>query len=92
MVQRMASLVDDMDSVVLAIAPEGTRKAVHKWKTGFYHIAAQADVPIVLASIDHARKTVLLGPIFERTGDVTADLQAIQLHYEQIGRTKAVGE
>ena len=63
---------------VLAISPEGNRKKVKKWKTGFYHIAREAKVPIFLVSLDYASKTLTLGPIFRTTGDVESDLNEVQ--------------
>ncbi|MFN8574304.1 MAG: lysophospholipid acyltransferase family protein [Gemmatimonadaceae bacterium] len=71
------------DALVLAIAPEGTRKRVTQWRTGFYHIARGAQVPIVMVGLDYARKVVALGPVFNPTGDVDADLAALKAHFTQ---------
>ena len=46
------------DKLVLAISPEGTRKIVAKWKTGFYHIARKAGVPILLLKLDYKNKEI----------------------------------
>jgi 1-acyl-sn-glycerol-3-phosphate acyltransferase len=65
----------------LALAPEGTRKKVRKWKTGFYYIAKSASVPIVLVAFDYGRKMVRIsGPKFP-TGNIMADLEGYHDFY-----------
>ena len=68
----------------IAIAPEGTRSKVKRWKTGFYHIAQGAGVPIVLGFIDYGRKAAGVGPTFITTGNIEADMRAIQAFYATI--------
>lgn len=68
-------------SLYLVVSPEGTRSKTHYWKTGFYYIAQQAGVPIVMAYIDYAHKVVGVGPIFTPTGNIEADMQAIKAFY-----------
>ncbi len=58
----------------LVIAPEGTRKATARWKTGFYRIAMLAGVPLVCGFADHRRKVAGLGPAVMPTGDYHADM------------------
>jgi 1-acyl-sn-glycerol-3-phosphate acyltransferase len=58
---------------ILAIAPEGTRKRVPHFKSGFLQIARGAGVPVLLASLDYAAKCVRFGPVFEPGEDVEAD-------------------
>ncbi len=58
--------------LVLVLAPEGTRKYVADWKTGFWHIAHGAGVPIVCIALDFGRKTIRLGPEFRTDSDDTA--------------------
>jgi len=70
--------------LVIGIAPEGTRKRVDKWKRGFYLIADGAQVPMVCAYIDYARKTVGTGPVLKSTGDYAHDLETIQAFYRTI--------
>ena len=65
----------------LIVPPEGTRSKTRYWKTGFYHIAVGAQVPIVMAYMDYHDKRSGLGPVFEPTGDVQADLAAIKAFY-----------
>jgi 1-acyl-sn-glycerol-3-phosphate acyltransferase len=70
--------------LVIAIAPEGTRKRVEKWKRGFYLIAREAGVPMVLAYLDYGRKVVGTGPVLRASGDYARDLEAIQAFYRTI--------
>jgi 1-acyl-sn-glycerol-3-phosphate acyltransferase len=67
--------------MVMVIPPEGTRKKVHYWKTGFYYIAKGANVPIVLGFLDYLRKVGGFGPTFMPTGDIEADMKTIQAFY-----------
>jgi len=66
----------------LVVPPEGTRSKVRYWKSGFYYIALEAGVPIVLAYMDYERKLSGLGPVFQPTGNLEADMKAIQDFYK----------
>ena len=68
----------------LIVPPEGTRGKTRHWKTGFYFIAQEAGVPIVLAFVDYGRKVGGLGPVFEPTGDLDADMATIKALYAPI--------
>jgi 1-acyl-sn-glycerol-3-phosphate acyltransferase len=68
-------------SLQLIVPPQGTRSETRQWKTGFYYIAQAAQVPIVLAYMDYANKRSGLGPMFVPTGDLAADMAAIQAFY-----------
>jgi len=65
----------------LIVPPEGTRSKTRYWKTGFYHIAVAAQVPIVMAYMDYERKVSGLGPMFVPTGDLEADMLRIKAFY-----------
>lgn len=82
-VDQMVEEFARRDALVLAIAPEGTRKKVESWRSGFYHIARGAGIPIVLVALDYRRKAVVLGPVFEPTGEFDADIGRIKAHYAQ---------
>ena len=69
--------------VQLVVPPEATRAKTRHWKTGFYWIAHEAQVPIVLAYMDYPRKQSGLGPVFQPTGDVDADMAQIKAWYAQ---------
>ena len=68
---------------MLTIAPEGTRGKVRQWKSGFYHIAMGAKVPMVCGMMDYRRKVVGLGPAIWPTGDYAADMKTIGQYYSQ---------
>ncbi len=59
---------------ILGLSPEGSRKKVVPWKTGFYHIAVGAGVPIMMVRIDQRARRFKLGPTFEPSGDYQADM------------------
>ena len=75
--------------LVLAMAPEGTRRPVEKWKTGFYRIATGAGVPIVPGYFDNGRRRVGFGPVFQPSGDMERDLELLQGFYRAIPRRGA---
>ena len=70
------------DTFMLTIAPEGTRGKVREWRTGFYHIAMAAGVPIVCGLMDYAKKHGGLGPAIYPTGDYEADMKKIAEVYK----------
>ena len=74
----------EMDRLILTIPPSGTRKMVKKWKSGFYHIAAGANVPVVLGFLDFKRKTGGIGPMVTITGDMEKDMMVIRSFYADI--------
>jgi 1-acyl-sn-glycerol-3-phosphate acyltransferase len=65
----------------LAIAPEGTRKKVQKWKSGFWHIARAAHVPIIPIYFHYPEKTIGFGPLIYPTADVNADMARVREFY-----------
>jgi 1-acyl-sn-glycerol-3-phosphate acyltransferase len=80
-VRQMVDRFQRVDRLWLCIEPEGTRKAVKRWKSGFWHIAAQAGVPILPAYFDYPRKVIGLGPVFYPTADTDADIAALRAFY-----------
>ena len=66
---------------LLLVPPEGTRKEVERWKTGFYYIALGAEVPVVMAYMDHATRLCGVNRIFRPTGDLESDMTAIRAYY-----------
>ena len=67
--------------LALVIAPEGTRGGTGHWKSGFYRIASDADVPMVLGYVDKPTRTCGLGPSFRPSGDARADMDRIRAFY-----------
>lgn len=75
------------DEWIVAIPPEGTRSKTERWKSGFYHIAVGAGVPIQLGWVDFAKKQIGYGKTFYPTGDYDKDLLDIQAFYaERVGK------
>ena len=74
-VDLAAREIRESDHFVLAITPEGTRSRVERWKSGFYHIARNADVPIVPAAFDFANRQIVFGPPMIMTGDQDHDFR-----------------
>lgn len=70
--------------VYFLFTPEGTRGAVTKWKTGFYHVAQGCDLPIFLARVDYKNKITGTFHTFKLTGDKEQDIQTIQAAYQYI--------
>ncbi len=81
LVDQTVAAIEEADEAALVIAPEGTRSWAPLWKSGFYRIAIRADIPIVLASLDYARRRAVVGPAFHPTGDVRADMDRIRAFY-----------
>lgn len=84
----MVSLIDEMkksDDFFLVVCPEGTRRPVRKWKTGYHVIARQVNCPVYLSYFDWKTKHVGCGERFETTADARADTERIQQHYERSG-------
>ena len=87
MVQAMARAFEENERLALVVPAEGTRGYVAHWKSGFYHIARAANVPIVFGYLDYARRRGGFGPAFLPTGDVTRDMDEIRDFYaDKVGR------
>ena len=70
--------------MVMVVPPSGTRKKVMYWKTGFYHIARGAGVPVVLGYLDYRQKVGGIGPTVHITGHMEADMKTIRGFYADI--------
>jgi 1-acyl-sn-glycerol-3-phosphate acyltransferase len=81
MVAQMADAIAKAQSLILAVAPEGTRSKVTEWKKGFYHIALKANVPIIFAVLDYGTKTISVSGAIWPSGDYAADYAFIKSHY-----------
>lgn len=78
LVESMALQLKQHKEMIVAIPAEGTRSWVSKWKTGFYHIAVMANVPIIMGFVDFNRKEVGFGPVLYPSGDFEKDMTVIQ--------------
>ncbi len=74
-VTQIVEEFDRREHFLLAIAPEGTRKRVDRWKTGFYYIALKAKVPLQPAALDYPNRKIIFGPLFYPSGDYAADMR-----------------
>lgn len=84
MVEAMTNLFNGRNELVIMITPEGTRSKVTKWKTGFYYIAQNANVPIALGYLDFKKKIAGVGKIITPSGDMKKDMKEIMDFYKNI--------
>ena len=85
MVRSLIHEMDQAEEFHLAIAPEGTRKAVKRWKTGFHLIARETGATVYVGYYDWGRKRISVGEPIELTDDPKADMQRIYDHYRPMG-------
>lgn len=83
-VRQAVDAFKNNDDFYFGLAPEGTRSLRPHWKSGFYRIAMDADVPVVLGFLDYENKRLGIGPMFRLTGDRDADLARIRDFYAGI--------
>jgi len=72
----------DNAQLLLALAPEGTRSKTDHWRTGFYHIAVGANVPLQLAFLDCRTRSLGLGPLLQLTGEIQTDFARFRQFYQ----------
>ena len=80
-VGQIVDLYQERKEMVITIAPEGTRSPIDHWKTGFYHIAEGAKVPVAMGFLDYSTKTCGVGGYFYPSGDMNDDLPVLQDFY-----------
>lgn len=73
-----------VDQLVLGVAPEGTRRKVDRWKSGFYHIARESGVPIVPVALDWGTRRLRVGPTLHPTDDEAADIETLQSFFRTV--------
>jgi 1-acyl-sn-glycerol-3-phosphate acyltransferase len=83
-VEQAVQSFRERERLILAVLPEGTRKRTPYWKSGFYHIANGAQVPLILGFADYKRKVGGIGPVFMPSGDIEADMALIRDFYTGI--------
>lgn len=83
-VDQMIEAFHTHDELALVIPPEGTRGRADHWRSGFYHIALGADVPVVPGYLDYGRKRAGFGPARRMTGDVRADMDELRAFYDRV--------
>lgn len=82
-VSQTIEAIKKRDELILALAPEGTRKWTDHWKSGFYLIAIKTQLPVALAFIDYKNKRVGIGPVVRFTGRVDADWDLLRQFYQK---------
>jgi 1-acyl-sn-glycerol-3-phosphate acyltransferase len=80
-VSFVVSEYKNRSSLAIGLAPEGTRSHTSHWKSGFYHMALEAGVPLALAFFDYQKKEVGVGMVLDLTGDINADMEKIRTFY-----------
>ncbi len=83
-VDQMIEQFQNNDSLILGITPEGTRAKVREWKSGFYHIAKGAGVPVVMIGLDFPGKTIKIAPPFHPTEDMAEDMRQMKAYFAGI--------
>lgn len=83
-VGQMVDLYEKSADMVITMAPEGTRSPGDHWKTGFYHIASGANIPIAMGFLDYSCKRCGIGGYFYPTGDLDADAVTLRHFYDNV--------
>jgi 1-acyl-sn-glycerol-3-phosphate acyltransferase len=87
-VEQSAAMIRRAPKFWYGLAPEGTRKPVERWKTGFWKIAKAADVPVLPAYFHYGKKVIGIGPTFALGDDMAADLARIREWYRGVSKGK----
>jgi 1-acyl-sn-glycerol-3-phosphate acyltransferase len=88
-IEQAIAIIRDFDRIWFTLTPEGTRKRVDKWKTGFWKIARTADVPIVMAYFHYPEKIIGIGQVFHPTDSLQQDMARIREWYRPwLGRNR----
>lgn len=74
----------DHEELVLALYPEGTTRKAEKWKTGFWHIAHGAGVPIQFLMVDYEKRASVFGPVIQLSDNIDADMKKIQTYFKDV--------
>jgi 1-acyl-sn-glycerol-3-phosphate acyltransferase len=84
LVDAVVDTITPHEELMVVIPPEGTRSQSGRWKSGFYWVAVQAGVPIILGFLDYTKKRGGLGEVLHPTGDIDADFEKIRSFYQGI--------
>jgi 1-acyl-sn-glycerol-3-phosphate acyltransferase len=80
-VAQVKQTFDDAQEMILVVAPEGTRRAAPRWKSGFVEIAAKSDVPVVFAGVDGPGRTLVIGPPHRVGADRTGFMDRVRAFF-----------
>lgn len=92
MVDQVVQKIQQEDSFLLGMSPEGTRKRVDKLRTGFYHIARKAKVPILMVGLDFGKKEVVFGEPFYPSSNEADDMNRIIAFFAEFTGSKPEGD
>jgi 1-acyl-sn-glycerol-3-phosphate acyltransferase len=84
LVDSIVQLFNTKEEFRLGLSPEGTRKKVAKWKTGFYYIAKGANVPIVMATLDFGKKQIKISKPYTTTHDMEEDFKNFHAFFSNV--------
>jgi 1-acyl-sn-glycerol-3-phosphate acyltransferase len=87
-VEQSAAMIQRADKFWYGLAPEGTRKPVERWKTGFWKIAKAADVPVLPAYFHYGERVIGIGPTFRLGEDMAADIARLREWYRGVSQGK----
>lgn len=91
LMRQAVEMFEGTDRLTLVITPSGSRSVRDHWKSGFYHIARGAEVPIVMIGVDGANRTLVVGGDFVPTGDLKADMDRVRAFYGPYRGIKPAG-
>ena len=81
-IKQIANQFDEHEEMIIGLTPEGTRSRSEYWKTGFYYIAQEANIPICLAYVDFPSRTIGFGKMLYPSGDIEKDFEIIKTFYQ----------
>jgi 1-acyl-sn-glycerol-3-phosphate acyltransferase len=84
LVDYSVELLNNSEKLILMVPAEGSRRRVEKWKTGFYHIASKANVPVSFGFLDYKKKIAGVGDVYHLTENFEKDMEYIQDFYSKI--------
>lgn len=79
---QVAERFEQHEKFLLGLAPEGTRKKVTRWKTGFYRIAMKANVPILPITVNFKKRTIYFNPVLIPTGDMDTEIALLRTYFD----------
>lgn len=82
--EAMVEMLKKREELVIMVTPEGTRSYAKRWKTGFYHIALGADVPIVIGYLDYKMKHAGIGPMIQPNGNLEEQMEQMKEFGRQV--------
>ena len=82
--EQVAEVIRAADEITLGVAAEGTRHLTKHWRSGFYHIARAAGVPVLLVAFDGGKREVVVGPVLHLSGDMARDMDKVRAFYKDV--------